>query len=495
MKKSTRIGIIVLILILSIGFAAVATNLIINGTARLSNNPDDFEVYFFDAVPEEGGTATISNDKKSITYSTKKLLGKDSVATLEYTVHNNSSQYNARVSVDFNVTSVVDGVDYSEYFTVTRTGFGSEEEDIIYAKKYETGKITIKMIKDYFDEETSIDFQITLDVEAAERTTNGTPDEDVLEGTVYNELGQPMGNSSFVAFSEPVYFKTDENGHYKVKIPVGEHHVYYVPNKTVEELIAIEDEWYYNEYVEVDGEDKTVRELALAKKIKYMDNVRSTTVDTSITSDIYFRSLNVGDEFTIGDEPFVYLETNASGNMVLMSKYPLNLGTCVSYNNGGPVVQNKNGKTCDVAFSSNPTWKYEDTDAYGYVKDYVNYLKTLNSDYNVIDGNLLSRSQFNAYYLYDFDAYDCVNKSPEDSDSYGCFTKITLSARQGMESISNTDMWLGFLSYTGPIEFDSKGNPFEYEGLYFIPDDVGVHTANQTQRQAAIRPVIEVKHK
>ena len=46
MKK--RISILV-ILLMSVGFAAIATNLFINGQTKISANQDDFNVYYSDA--------------------------------------------------------------------------------------------------------------------------------------------------------------------------------------------------------------------------------------------------------------------------------------------------------------------------------------------------------------------------------------------------------------------------------------------------------------
>ena len=45
MKKS-KIGIVVLLLVLAVGFAAVSTTLVINGTAIFGTNDDDFDVIF-----------------------------------------------------------------------------------------------------------------------------------------------------------------------------------------------------------------------------------------------------------------------------------------------------------------------------------------------------------------------------------------------------------------------------------------------------------------
>ena len=74
MKNRIHISIIVLILLLSVGFAAVATTLIINGTTTIGFNQENFDVIFSDAYTlfskasyPSFTNATISNDKKEIT--------------------------------------------------------------------------------------------------------------------------------------------------------------------------------------------------------------------------------------------------------------------------------------------------------------------------------------------------------------------------------------------------------------------------------------------
>ena len=103
-KNGTKTAIVVLVLLLAIGFAAVSTTLVINGTIRIGANATDFEtnVIFKSAnhtgatqvSGEAAGIATISADGKSITWTTQLLDNINETATLTYTIQNNS-QYNA----------------------------------------------------------------------------------------------------------------------------------------------------------------------------------------------------------------------------------------------------------------------------------------------------------------------------------------------------------------------------------------------------------------
>ena len=66
---------ILIILIMAIGFAAVSTTLVINGSAKVSENTDDFFV-IFTAASLDGTDVyanTINDDKKTINFSTKEI--------------------------------------------------------------------------------------------------------------------------------------------------------------------------------------------------------------------------------------------------------------------------------------------------------------------------------------------------------------------------------------------------------------------------------------
>ena len=45
--------------------------------------------------------------------------------TLFYIVKNDSSQYDANVTVTWTAVDTISGIDYSSYYSVTRTGFDS----------------------------------------------------------------------------------------------------------------------------------------------------------------------------------------------------------------------------------------------------------------------------------------------------------------------------------------------------------------------------------
>ncbi len=99
MKK--RSAIIIAVILMSIGFAAVSTTLIINGNAKVSENNDDFSV-IFTAASLDGKdvySTVVDDTKKTINFTTAELNKVGDKSTLIYEITNNSSQYDAEVSV------------------------------------------------------------------------------------------------------------------------------------------------------------------------------------------------------------------------------------------------------------------------------------------------------------------------------------------------------------------------------------------------------------
>ena len=73
MKRKSAI--IVAILIMCIGFAAISTTLIINGNTKVSENTDDFSVIFTSASLDgtDVYSSVIDDTKKIINFNTKDL--------------------------------------------------------------------------------------------------------------------------------------------------------------------------------------------------------------------------------------------------------------------------------------------------------------------------------------------------------------------------------------------------------------------------------------
>ena len=99
MKKKSML--IVAILLMSIGFAAISTTLILNGSAKVSENNEDFSV-IFTAASIDGNdvyATAVDDTKKIITFETSELKKLNQTSILTYEITNNSSQYDAEVKV------------------------------------------------------------------------------------------------------------------------------------------------------------------------------------------------------------------------------------------------------------------------------------------------------------------------------------------------------------------------------------------------------------
>lgn len=123
MKGKTKKSIVVLVLLMVIGFAAVTTTLTINGVIRLGANQENFknnliftkaELTYSDTnktVAE--GEVTISEDKKCINFNTQELKNIGENVTLTYDVTNNS-QYEAEFTGITCTVTNAEGTDVTE---------------------------------------------------------------------------------------------------------------------------------------------------------------------------------------------------------------------------------------------------------------------------------------------------------------------------------------------------------------------------------------------
>jgi len=166
MKK--RASIVVAILLLAVGFAAISTTLIINGTAKVSENADDFSVIFTKASLD--GTdvynTVIDNTKKTITFETSDLKTLNQTSVLNYEVTNNSANYDAEVQVN---CKVKDGTT-AKYTSIKNELEGNVTK--VLAKESVNGRLTVTLNKTA-TEEVREEYVCTLTFNAVERDTVG----------------------------------------------------------------------------------------------------------------------------------------------------------------------------------------------------------------------------------------------------------------------------------------------------------------------------------
>ena len=184
MKRKSIIA--VTILLLAIGFAAISTTLIINGSTKVGENTDDFSV-IFTAASLDGKdvyNSVVDDTKKIITFETSDLKTLNQTSVLNYEITNNSSNYDAEVTVN---CKVKDGT------TAKYTSIKNELEGnatVVKAKETLNGTLTVTLNKTA-TEEVREEYVCELTFNAVERDTLGNS-----KPTYYYAFGTPTTASA-----------------------------------------------------------------------------------------------------------------------------------------------------------------------------------------------------------------------------------------------------------------------------------------------------------
>ena len=156
------------ILLLAVGFAATSTTLTINGSTNISENIDDLSVIFTAASLD--GTdvyaSVIDETKEIISFSTSGLTTLNQTSVLTYEITNNSSNYDANISVDCKA---------KDNTTAKYTSIKNELEENttkVLAKGSVNGTLTATL-NQTVTEEVRDEYVCTLTINALERDTLG----------------------------------------------------------------------------------------------------------------------------------------------------------------------------------------------------------------------------------------------------------------------------------------------------------------------------------
>ena len=166
MKKKSML--IIAILLMSIGFAAISTTLIINGNAKVSENNEDFSV-IFTAASIDGKdvySTAVDDTKKIITFTTSELKTLNQTSILTYEVTNNSSNYDANVTV----TCVPKEGTTAKYTSIKNKL--EKDATVVKAKETINGSLTVTLDK-VATEEASEEYTCKLEFNAVERDKIG----------------------------------------------------------------------------------------------------------------------------------------------------------------------------------------------------------------------------------------------------------------------------------------------------------------------------------
>ena len=121
-----KYGIVFVFLFLIVGFAAVTSNLLINNQVKVAES--DFDVYFSGAYEwksasrynqEDYGSISISEDKKTVNYSSHRITNIGNYVTIAFDIFNDSLSYDADVYIDLELNDdVLEYVDVSHHIYI-----------------------------------------------------------------------------------------------------------------------------------------------------------------------------------------------------------------------------------------------------------------------------------------------------------------------------------------------------------------------------------------
>ena len=184
MKKKSML--IIAILLMSIGFAAISTTLILNGNAKVSENNEDFSV-IFTAASIDGNdvySTAVDETKKTITFTTSELKTLNQTSVLTYEVTNNSSNYDVNVSV-----TCVPKEDTTAKYTSIKNKL-ENDATVVEAKETLNGTLTVTLDK-VATESVTEEYTCRLEFNAVERDTLSSS-----EPTYYYAFGTPTTSST-----------------------------------------------------------------------------------------------------------------------------------------------------------------------------------------------------------------------------------------------------------------------------------------------------------
>lgn len=205
MKKSKQKKLLFMtVLLIMVGFAAVSTTLVLNGTLNLMGDIESFDadVIFTRAETEKEGSALIDKTtKKTITFTSKELSKVNESATLEFDITNKNRMYDAIATINCNTTIG----EYVDYITVVP----NKNEYEIGSSETVAGSLTATVIKAY-DKEEAIDIPFTcnLEVRAQEREEIAPEKEKIIK--VIKGDGTQLGDE--ICIGEECFYVLSNDG-------------------------------------------------------------------------------------------------------------------------------------------------------------------------------------------------------------------------------------------------------------------------------------------
>ncbi len=179
MKKR---NVIILVVMLIVGFAAVTSTLVIRGNLNIGYNENFSSSIVYTRAELPNGEVEINQNEKNIDFTTEKLENVNQTTILEFDVTNKSRNYDANVTINCGLKE--DFKSFSEYLDITMS---LESPFELISSETKTGYLTIKLKKAYNEEmETRIEMSCELVAEPLERETLGDEYKSIYKEKILN---------------------------------------------------------------------------------------------------------------------------------------------------------------------------------------------------------------------------------------------------------------------------------------------------------------------
>ncbi len=187
--KSVKVGIVIALLLLVVGFAVITTTLNINGTAKFQGNASDFDksirfVADTDTAKhativssmeskKDDGTVSVSSDGKTLTFTTPVLDTVNETATVSYYVENRG-QYDAKLG-EISCEATADNAALVDYIDITASK-NYKDLELLHGTEAnptqtaEAATVEVKLNKTYAsDEQANITITCKLPAESVQK--------------------------------------------------------------------------------------------------------------------------------------------------------------------------------------------------------------------------------------------------------------------------------------------------------------------------------------
>lgn len=273
-----------LICFLLIGFAAIATTLILNGNVNIGFNESDFGIYFSKSILDltDVSKETISSDGQTIDFNAT-LTEVNKATELDYEVTNSSKNYDAKVSIECSFQNEGSSINFDELVSMEYLN----NEDIIPARSKGTGHVSLKL-KKAITEDITTKLKCNLNFEPVEREELGETSDDInnnsLSGYLIDENRKLLPNKNLVVLKdENAYITTNEEAFLTIGgLDVDIYDIYIIENKTIEEIKNMTND--------------QIKDIALTK-------AKFTHSSKEITFDNGYKIVNELDKHTVNFDP------------------------------------------------------------------------------------------------------------------------------------------------------------------------------------------------